>query len=73
MTASPDFIDRLDELEMRIAHQDSAIEELSELSIRQWKEIEALNEKLGYMKGKLQAVEDGLEGAPPGDVPPPHY
>lgn len=73
MTASPDLLARLDELEMRIAHQDSAIEELSELSIRQWKEIEALNEKLGYLKGKLQAVEDGMDGTPGGEPPPPHY
>ena len=73
MTDLAQIAARLDSLESHIAHQESLIDELSDIAQRQWKEIEALGEKLGYLKGKLEAVEDGLEAPPGGEPPPPHY
>ena len=64
---------RLHELEARVAHQDGTIEDLSDVLAKQWKEISVLNKKIEYLKNKLQDLEVGIEAAPPGDKPPPHY
>jgi SlyX protein len=60
-------------LEERIAHQDHIIEDLSDMSVKQWKEISELSDKLGYLKSKLDGIEDGPEGSPGKEPPPPHY
>jgi len=64
---------RIAALEERIAHQDHMIEDLSDMSARQWKEISALSDKLGYLKSKLEELEDGAEASPGKEPPPPHY
>ena len=64
---------RIAALEERISHQDHVIEDLSEMSVRQWKEITALSDKLGYLKSKLEELEDGAEATPGKEPPPPHY
>ena len=64
---------RIEDLETRAAHQEKVIEDLSDVLAKQWKEISDLNEKIGYLKNTLQELEDGSDGAPPGDKPPPHY
>jgi len=64
---------RIADLETRAAHQDEVIEDLSSVLAKQWKEISDLNDKIGYLKNILQELEDGIDGAPPGDKPPPHY
>ena len=64
---------RIAALEERIAHQDHIIEDLSDMSVRQWKEISELSDKLGYLKSKLEQLEDGAETSPGKEPPPPHY
>lgn len=60
---------RIDELEIRAAHQDKIIADLNEMITAQWKQIEALQRQLRRMDEELQALDQG-------DVPnqkPPHY
>lgn len=64
---------RLNELEAHVAHQDSIIQDLNEVSIQQWDEIKALNEKVEFLKGKLQAAEDAKDEDASKEPPPPHY
>jgi SlyX protein len=73
MNESLDIIRRLDDLETHIAHQDSIIEELNDVSIKQWAEIQKLNDRLDRLKNKLEELEHGIETPPDEDVPPPHY
>jgi len=64
---------RIAALEERIAHQDHIIEDLSDMSVKQWKEISELSDKLGYLKYKLEELEDDGEESPGKEPPPPHY
>jgi SlyX protein len=72
MTDSDALRTRIDELEVRIAHQDRAIEDLNATITAQWKEIETLTRKLARLEDRIQEVAD----APATDLPeppPPHY
>ena len=73
MTDNQDTIARLDALEIRIVHQDSIIDELSEVSLNQWTEIKTLTDQLDHLTNKLQEVENGISSSPEEDVPPPHF
>lgn len=65
--------DRIEALETVVAHQEAAIEDLSETVQQQWAEIERLKRDMGKLTRSLEAmVEDGDE-APPVNQPPPHY
>jgi SlyX protein len=60
---------RLDELEMRLAHQDKALGELNEVVLTQWRRIETLERQLARLNEELQNFESG-------PVPvdkPPHF
>lgn len=60
---------RIDELEIRLAHQDKTIADLNEMITAQWKHIEALQRQLRRLDEEVQALDQG-------DVPnqkPPHY
>lgn len=60
---------RIDELEIRDAHQDKIIADLNKMITAQWKQIEALQRQLRRLDEEVQALDQG-------DVPnqkPPHY
>jgi SlyX protein len=63
---------RIEQLEMRIAHQDHTIEDLNKSVTEQWKQIDDLTKQVERMTARLQHVEDN---ASPGaaEPPPPHY
>jgi len=73
MTDNQDIIARLDALEIRIVHQDDVIDELSEVSLKQWTEIKTLTDQLDHLTNKLQELESGISSPPEEDVPPPHF
>jgi uncharacterized coiled-coil protein SlyX len=73
MTDNQDIISRLDALEIRIVHQDSIIDELSEVSLKQWTEIKKLTDQLDHLTNKLQELENGISTPPAEDAPPPHF
>ena len=60
---------RLEALESLYAHQERAIQELSDLVAGQWARIDALTREVLRLRDELQSV--GERAAP--DRPPPHY
>jgi len=64
---------RLDELEIRVAHQDQTIEDLNAAITAQWKIIDKLERELKRLTDRVSSAEDSLGDAPPAHQPPPHY
>jgi SlyX protein len=62
---------RIDELEMRVMHQDKTIAELNDVITEQWKKMEALERQLRRFGEELEAIEQS-EG-PAANQKPPHY
>ena len=61
---------RLDELEIRSAHQEQMLNELNEMISAQWKKIDALEFLLKRTREEMQNINTGQDGEEP---PPPHY
>ena len=61
---------RLDELEMRAAHQDRVIGELNEMITAQWKKIDQLQSQFNRLRDEVQTQDQGAGGPEP---KPPHY
>ena len=66
-----DPTDRLDALEMRVAHQDATIEELNATITAQWRTIDALSRELATLGERLHDLGRREPGAT--EQPPPHY
>ncbi len=62
--------DRIDALEMRVAHHEKTISELNDVITAQWKKMETLERQLRRMGEELQSLDQG--DAPPIHKPP-HY
>jgi SlyX protein len=73
MTEFQTLAARIDGLEMRIAHQDHTIEELSATIADQWKRIEELTGQIARLDDQVREIEnsDGFTGET--EPPPPHY
>jgi len=65
-----DNASRIDNLEMRIAHQDEMIAELNEVITAQWRKIDALERQLAKLIDEYQNIVAPRELPEP---PPPHY
>lgn len=63
--------ERLDTLEMRVAHQDRALEELNATIVAQWKVIDLLTRKLDLLEEQARATSNIAD--PRSEPPPPHY
>ncbi len=61
---------RLDEIEMRLAHQEKTIAELNEVITAQWKKTEALERQLRRMDAEMQTLDSSDA---PANQKPPHY
>lgn len=64
---------RIGELEQHVAHQDAAIQDLSDMTARQWEVIDALTKKAERLKAHIDAIEETVESGAPSEPPPPHY
>lgn len=73
MTSQSAMQDRVNTLETYIAHQEKLIEELSEVTAKQWQEISALSNQLERLSDKLKAIEGGMAVKPSDEPSPPHY
>ncbi|MCW2282462.1 SlyX protein [Rhodoblastus acidophilus] len=60
---------RVEALESLYAHQERAIQELSDLVAAQWARIDGLTREVLRLRDELQTVSERV--AP--DRPPPHY
>jgi len=64
---------RLTELETRIAFQDHALQELSEVVVRQQHEIDHLQLLLDALKAQVASLAVSGVTRPGEEPPPPHY
>lgn len=63
--------DRLEALEIRIAHQDHTIEELNATITEQWKAIDLMSKKLVMLEEQVRS--GSYIADPANEKPPPHY
>lgn len=65
---------RLDDLEATLAFQAQSLDELNEVIVKQWGEIDALKLELTRLRARLVAMEQAMpDTADETDTPPPHY
>lgn len=64
--------DRISLLEERIAFQESAIDQLSDIVASQAKEIDELRRMIMILNDRIKNA-DSSGNAPVADAPPPHY
>jgi SlyX protein len=62
---------RIDELEIRVMHQDKTIADLNEVITAQWKQMEMLERQMRRLGEDLEAMETG--DGPAANQKPPHY
>ena len=65
-------MDRMEALEIRIAHLTRAVDDLSDVVTRQRREIDRLTRLVGLL-AERDAEREALGGAPEADVKPPHW
>lgn len=65
-------ISRLDALEIRVAHQDRAIDDLNATITAQWGRIEGLLRQIAALGERLGEAESRAASTGPVE-PPPHY
>lgn len=65
--------DRLNELEVKVAHQDQQITDLSEMVSEQWTLIEKLGGLLSKADARIESLENNGPTANALDEKPPHY
>jgi SlyX protein len=63
--------DRIEALEIRVAHQDATIEDLNATITAQWRTIDALAREVASLVDRLQDLGRREPGSP--EPPPPHY
>jgi len=64
---------RLTDLEIRLTHQEAALEELTQTVLEQDRLIVDLRGELEYLKGLLKDLAPSAVGPASEETPPPHY
>lgn len=64
---------RIVDLEIRLAHQEAAIEVLTASDLAKQRELERLQAELQRIKGLLQDLAPGAVVGEDQETPPPHY
>jgi len=70
--SNPELVGRLDNLEMRYAHQESALDELTRTVLAQEQCIRRQADSLERLEKHLRALQTGVT-AGAADEKPPHY
>ena len=65
-------MDRIEALEIRIAHLTRAVDDLSDVITQQRREMDRLTRLVGLLAAR-EAEREGPGGAPEADVKPPHW
>ena len=67
--------DRLDQLEIKTAHQDQQINDLSDMVSEQWNVIERLGGQLTKANARIESLENSPQSEKQSlvDEKPPHY
>lgn len=61
---------RLEDLEVRLTHNERTIAELNEIITEQWRKIDLLERRFTQLREEMQNVAPSGAGD---DRPPPHY
>lgn len=73
MTDDPSVPDRVDALEIRAAHQERNLDDMNEVLLAQWKEIDRLSRLVLRLEERLAEAEARSGRSPAPEPPPPHY
>lgn len=65
--------ERITDLEIRLTHQDDAMEELTRVVLVQEKELKRLNKEIEQLKAMLKDVAVSAVASEAEETPPPHY
>ncbi|MBY0381544.1 MAG: SlyX family protein [Xanthobacteraceae bacterium] len=65
--------ERIDALEMKIAYQEEAIEQLNEVITAQWKKLDEFARELIRLNDRIEAAGANAPASPGDEPPPPHY
>ena len=65
--------DRLTEIEIRIAHMEQSLGELSDVLYRQQSLLDRLELRFNELRQRVSVTADGQENSDPTDEKPPHY
>ena len=65
--------DRLTEIEIKIAHMEQSLNELSDVLYQQQSLIERLERSFDELRQGIEATSDNGEHNNPADEKPPHY
>jgi SlyX protein len=64
---------RVDELEVKVAHQDMTIDELNATVTAQWKAIDDLTETVTRLMQEVRNIGNAAGAPSTPEPPPPHY
>ena len=64
---------RLEDLEIRLSHQELAIDNLTQHSLEQQQHIARLQAELEYVKSLLRELSPSAVASAGEETPPPHY
>ncbi|KGQ34201.1 SlyX [Gallibacterium genomosp. 2] len=73
MNQFDDLIERMDELETKVAFQENTIEQLNQALIEQQFIIDKMQLQLRYLAQKLKDVQPSNIATQTEETPPPHY
>jgi len=65
--------DRLEAIEIKLAHLERAMLELSDVLVRQQRELDRSVERSQRLASLIEALESSAGAAAPADEKPPHY
>jgi len=64
---------RIEDLEIRLMHQEAALEELSRASVSQEQMLSAQTELIRRLEQQLRSLTPSPLASPDEETPPPHY
>ena len=65
--------DRVAELEIRLTHQEAAIEELNNVLVEQQRTIDRLTQHVEFLQQRIHELRPSNLAPPSEETPPPHY
>jgi len=65
--------DAITDLQIRLTHQDDALDELTRTVLSQQRQIDQLQTQVEQLKAMLRELTPPQVGAPGSEPPPPHY
>lgn len=64
---------RITDLEIRIAHQEASIEELTQSYLQQQQQLQAMQVQIEYLRSLLKDMSNSAVRPQSEESPPPHY